>query len=175
MQRIGGSKPRVMFLKSTVIEKQRQAGPGADAIMMIALGADLQVIFESFSPNNLPAMLALLPKTLRANASSALFRIQGRFVASEPSHGNSSLTHAGAAPGGGSHPSGRAQDLNGFSLIAAIDSKILLVGGYDSVFRVALAHGTYAEYIRRNAASAKTASQLRSGSVSFRATCFAHA
>ena len=85
-QRIGGYKVLIELLKFAIVEKRGQASARVDAFVMLAFRTNLQVVLESLTPDNLAAMFALEPQSLRTNAPLAFFRLHGRFVSSEPCH-----------------------------------------------------------------------------------------
>jgi hypothetical protein len=64
-----------------------QPRPGVDAKVLIALRTNVQVFFQIFFPNNLPATLTLYPKTLGANFLRA-GSVQFPGLSFEPSHKN---------------------------------------------------------------------------------------
>src|SRR5580693_6798698 len=98
MKRISGSKLSVELLELSIVEEQRQACARVDAVMVVALRADLQVVLESLAPDDLTAMFAFQPKAFRAHAAASFLGSQRGFVASEPSHGNTSLTQVCSEP-----------------------------------------------------------------------------
>ena len=50
---------------AALVEQQRQPGASIDPKMMIALGADLQVLFQLFFPDDLAAALAFQKQSFR--------------------------------------------------------------------------------------------------------------
>ena len=68
-----------------VVEEIRQAGAGIDAKMLAALGANVQVVFQVFLPDDLPATFTLYPQAFGANFLFA-GRIQFDGLSFEPGH-----------------------------------------------------------------------------------------
>src|SRR6185312_4601473 len=68
------------------VQKQAEPGSRVNAEMLFALGADVQVLFKIFFPDDLAAILTLYPQAFSADFFLArTFQLTG--LAFEPGHG----------------------------------------------------------------------------------------
>jgi hypothetical protein len=86
-QRVGRNQVGVEYFVLVIVQKQRQTGPCIDAKMLIAFGANVQIIFQIFFPDDLPAMLTLYPQALGPDFLFAR-GIQFAGLSLEPRHKN---------------------------------------------------------------------------------------
>jgi hypothetical protein len=62
LQRILGNFRRRKLAAATLVEQLREANLRPDAVVMIALGADVKIVLELLGEDHLPAALALVPE-----------------------------------------------------------------------------------------------------------------
>jgi hypothetical protein len=64
LERIGGTQAGVEYFILVIVEKLRQSCPRIDPEMLVALGTNVEVIFNVFLPDNLTAAFTLDPQPL---------------------------------------------------------------------------------------------------------------
>ncbi len=85
LQGIGGNQVAVFGPELAVVKQVSEAGPGVDAEVALALGADIEVLVEVLLPDNLAALVALDPEALGFNALLAR-GIEFRLFPLKPCH-----------------------------------------------------------------------------------------
>jgi hypothetical protein len=68
IKRIRGCQLFILNLNAVFIQEQHEPLRRINAEMVVALGADVQVVFQLFLPDDLPAAFTLDPEAFRANA-----------------------------------------------------------------------------------------------------------
>ena len=71
------------------VEKQRKPFGGADPEVVPTFGTHLQAFVDCLAPDNLSAVIALLPQAFRPDAFLTVldwFSFERRFLSCEPSH-----------------------------------------------------------------------------------------
>src|SRR5581483_4830113 len=88
---IRGGQPLIELLELTVIKKQHESGAGVDPFMMTALGANLEIVLQSFPPDDLAAVVAFKPQALCFDTALAFLGFERRFLSCKPSHADFSV------------------------------------------------------------------------------------